>query len=139
MCFVKNTSNAIGRGQNLCQWECKVSIQSSNSKYTRQNFPEQALTLLEPQSRFGDKPVKYQVFCPQLSPKRDWSPKRVNIYARFLKQKVPNFWKTPKKNNSGADVGKTSASEKLRRMFWFEAARIRALDRHRSTKPTTAS
>ena len=24
-----------------------------------------ALTLLEPQSRFGDKPVKFQVVCPQ--------------------------------------------------------------------------
>ena len=35
------------------------------------------LTLLELQSRFGDTPVKFQVVCPKLSPKRDCSPKRV--------------------------------------------------------------
>ena len=37
-----------------------------------------ALTPLELQSRFGDKALKFQVICPQLSPKRDWSSKRVN-------------------------------------------------------------
>ena len=28
-------------------------------------FPETVLTLLEPQPRFGDKPLKFQVVCPQ--------------------------------------------------------------------------
>ena len=27
--------------------------------------PEKSLTLLEPESRFGDKPFKFQVVCPQ--------------------------------------------------------------------------
>ena len=35
------------------------------------------LTLLELQSRSGDTPVKFQVICPQLSPKRNCGPKRV--------------------------------------------------------------
>ena len=35
------------------------------------------LTLSELQSRFGDKPLKFQVICLQLSPKRDCGPKRV--------------------------------------------------------------
>ena len=35
------------------------------------------LTPLELQSRFGDNPLKIQVSCPQLSPKRNCSPKRV--------------------------------------------------------------
>ena len=34
------------------------------------------MTLLGPQSRFGDKALKFQVICPQLSPQRDCSPKR---------------------------------------------------------------
>ena len=32
--------------------------------------------LLELRSRIGDNPLKFQVICPQLSPKRDCSPKR---------------------------------------------------------------
>ena len=36
------------------------------------------LTLLELQSRLGDTPLKFQAICPQLSPKRDYGPKRVN-------------------------------------------------------------
>ena len=35
------------------------------------------VTLLELQARFGDKPFKFQVICPQLSPKRDCGPERV--------------------------------------------------------------
>ena len=35
------------------------------------------LTLSELQSRFGDKSLKFQVFCVQLSSKRDCGPKRV--------------------------------------------------------------
>ena len=34
-------------------------------------------TRLELQSRFGDTPLKFQVICPQLSPKRGCGPKRV--------------------------------------------------------------
>ena len=34
------------------------------------------LSLLELQSRFGDTPLKFKVVCPELSPKRDCSPKR---------------------------------------------------------------
>ena len=33
---------------------------------------------LEPQSRFGDKTLKFHVVCSQLSPKRDCSPEGVN-------------------------------------------------------------
>ena len=40
---------------------------------------EGQLTLLELQSRFGDTPLKFQVVCPKLSPKRDCSPKRVKM------------------------------------------------------------
>ena len=29
------------------------------------SYPQQFLTLLEPQSRFGDKPVNFQLVCPQ--------------------------------------------------------------------------
>ena len=35
------------------------------------------LSLEEPQSRFGDKPLKFQVIYSQMSPKRNCSPKRV--------------------------------------------------------------
>ena len=35
----------------------------------------QPLTLSELQSRFGDKPLKFQVICTHLSPKRDCSAK----------------------------------------------------------------
>ena len=42
------------------------------------------LTLSEPQSRFGGKPLKFQVVCPQLSPRRDCSPKRVKLYYRSM-------------------------------------------------------
>ena len=40
-----------------------------------------ALTLLEPLSRFGDKPLKFQVVCP---PKRDSGSKRVNADQPLL-------------------------------------------------------
>ena len=40
---------------------------------------DSSLTLLELQSRFGYTQLKFRVICPQLSPKRDRSPKRVNI------------------------------------------------------------
>ena len=36
-----------------------------------------ALNPFELHSRCGDKPLKFQVICPRLSPKRDCSPKRV--------------------------------------------------------------
>ena len=52
------------------------------------------------------------------------------------KKKSPKLLEKPEKNNSGADVGTRSASEKLRRM---SGVGFRVLDRHRSTKPTTAS
>ena len=42
------------------------------------------LTLLELQSRFEDKPLKFQVICIQLSPKRDCSAKRVHECFRFV-------------------------------------------------------
>ena len=48
------------------------------------------LTLLELQSRFGDTPVKFQVVCPKLSPKRDCSPKRVKSTATTYKP--PASW-----------------------------------------------
>ena len=38
-------------------------------------FSRPVLTLLELQSRFGDKPLKFHVICTQLSPKRDCSAK----------------------------------------------------------------
>ena len=38
------------------------------------------LTPLKLQCRCGDKPVKFQVICPQLPPKRDCSPKRVKSF-----------------------------------------------------------
>ena len=37
------------------------------------------LTLLELQSHVGDKPLKFQTVCPQLSPKREYGPKRVQL------------------------------------------------------------
>ena len=52
------------------------------------NRAEFSLTLLELQSRFGDTPLKFQVVCPQLSPKRDCGPKRVNnsINSRAIRK-----------------------------------------------------
>ena len=41
------------------------------------SFSPSVLTLLEPQSRFGDKPVKFQVVCPQ---KRDCGSKGVTSF-----------------------------------------------------------
>ena len=46
------------------------SMKSFQSHHFRCVCP---LTPLGPQSRFGDKPLKFQVICPQLSPKRDCS------------------------------------------------------------------
>ena len=48
------------------------------------------------------------------------------------KKKVPNYKKKVEKVNSGADVGPTSAREKTQADLWFEAARFRVLDGHRS-------
>ena len=47
------------------------------------------LTPLELQSRFGDKELKFQVICPELSPKRDCNPKRVKSES----QKDPIYWR----------------------------------------------
>ena len=61
------------------------------------------------------------------------------------KKKVPNFWKSPRKANLGPMLGQHRrcwANIGLRQTqahLWVEAARFRDLDRHRSTKPTTAS
>ena len=53
------------------------------------------LTPSELQSRFGDKAAKFQVICPQLPPKRDCSPKRVNpfrtpLYTNIKSSPIPN-------------------------------------------------
>ena len=42
------------------------------------------LAPLELQPRFGDMAVRFQVNCPQLSPKRDCSPKRVKLSRRAI-------------------------------------------------------
>ena len=79
-----------------------------------------------------------------------------SLWAQIFNQKnfFFNFSKKPEKNDSWADLGPRSAWDKLSQMFvrilgqdrreknsakcLFEAARFRVLDRHRSTKPTTA-
>ena len=43
------------------------------------------LTLLALQSRLGDTPVKFQVVCLKLSPKRDCSPKKVNSPPQYTR------------------------------------------------------
>ena len=63
------------------------------------------------------------------------------LWAR-LEKKVPNFWKNPKMKNLGPMLGRCLANIGFRKTqadLWFEAARFRVLDRHRSTKATTAS
>ena len=62
-------------------------MQNASSKKSQKPSRENALTPLELQSRFGDKALKFQVICPQLSPKRDCSFKRVNPFRTA----VP-FW-----------------------------------------------
>ena len=58
------------------------------------------------------------------------------LWARFLKQKDPNLWKSPKKNIWGRCW--TSIGLRITQAdVWFEAARFRVLDRPRN--PTTAS
>ena len=56
------------------------------------------LTILFFQSRFGDKPIEFQVVCPQLSSKRDWGAKRVNV--KHDAQSCKFLWKTTTSNNS---------------------------------------
>ena len=48
------------------------------------------LTPLELQSRFGDKTLKFQVICPQLSPKRDCSP----TWERYVKRQWSQIYDT---------------------------------------------
>ena len=60
-------------------------------------------------------------------------------WAQIFTKKCSKLWKKNEKNHSWADVGLRSAWEKLSQVFGFKAARFRVLDRHRSTKPTTAS
>ena len=52
------------RGPRNARWSVPSLLSACkqiNVDYTRQS----SLTLFEPQSRFGDKPVKFQVVCPQ--------------------------------------------------------------------------
>ena len=42
------------------------------------------LTPVELQSRFGGNPFEIQVSCPQLSPKRNCSPKRIKVSCSYL-------------------------------------------------------
>ena len=53
-----------------------------------------------------------------------------------LRKKVSNFSNTPKKIIPGQILGQDNPEKNAK--CWFEAARIRVFDRHRSTKPTTA-
>ena len=64
--------------------EHKLFAVSSNILYyINSAWTSQLLTPLEPQSRFGDKALKFQVICPQLSPKRDCSSKRVKLSSHL--------------------------------------------------------
>ena len=59
-------------------WDCcYCSPVSDTNCLLLDGSPKRGSTLLVLQSRFGDEPVKLQVICPQLFPKRDCSPKRV--------------------------------------------------------------
>ena len=57
------------------------------------------LTLQEPQSRFGNKLLKFQVCSPQLSPKRRCSPTRVNNYRSAGPDQLPTA-QTPRSYSS---------------------------------------
>ena len=59
--------------------------------------------------------------------------------STILKMETSKLLESTEKSKSGTDIGPRSASEKLQADVYFEAARFRVLDRHRSTKPTTAS
>ena len=52
------------------------------------------LTPLELQSRFGGNPLKIQVSRPQLSPKRNCSPKRADFWGAQDAYNVRTVWKT---------------------------------------------
>ena len=44
---------------------CYLQREASGSSDSKGRQATTVLTLSEPQSRFGDKPLKYQVVCPQ--------------------------------------------------------------------------
>ena len=60
-----------------------------------------------------------------------------SLWAQIFEKQVPYFSKTPKRKNPGPNLGQ-DRPEKNSAKCLFEAARFRVLDRHRSTKPTTA-
>ena len=62
----------------VCRQHKEVNKKRSRSETRVYIIPK--LTLLELQSRLGDKPLKFQVVCLQLSRKRDCSPKRVIFF-----------------------------------------------------------
>ena len=82
-----------------------VETQNSNQNIEFQRHPSEYfgyslllapfLAPLEPQSRFGGKPLKFQVFCPQNG----------TAVLKGLKRKVPNFRTTPKKTIMGPMLG----------------------------------
>ena len=63
---------ALLRGWGTLQWLLPQQCKTSQSCGTG------VLTLLELQPRFGDKQLKFQVICPQLSHERDCSARRVD-------------------------------------------------------------
>ena len=62
----------------LNSWSCDNGLVVNRSENA---IEFQSLTPLELQSRFGDNALKFQVICPQLSPKRDCGPKTVKSNA----------------------------------------------------------
>ena len=89
----------------------------------------QAVIPVTMETRCFHKKLEFQRYPP-----KDFCTARYEY--KSSKKKSQNFSKTPKKN-PGPILGQ-DRPEKNSAKCWFEAARFRVLDRHRSTKPRTA-
>ena len=80
--YTRHTNSVVRPPSTRCE-----KIVENISRATKRGREPVLLTLLVPQSRFGDTPVKFQVVCPKLSPKQDCSPKRVKEQSRFRRER----------------------------------------------------
>ena len=73
----------LSRSEAFCASETDDGFPPNDLGRYNKQMTDSHLTPLKPQSRFGDKPLKFQVVCPQ---KRDCGPKRVK--AKFSRPAV---------------------------------------------------
>ena len=90
---------------------------------------QQVLISVTMEMRCFHKKLEFQRYPPKIS-----VPLAMSANLRKI---VSNFSKTPKKIFPGPILGQDRPENNSAKCL-FEAARFRVLDRHRSTKPTTA-